>query len=288
MSLNWTTVLGGSGRPRYLICGAELVDNRGFESNIYGWIGVPSASVSRVEDSETYYGDYSLKLIDTGTQGTYARYAISYGSSLLGKSFALSFYARSATGSCNISARLSAADEDLDLQTKVVSGTQVHFLGIFNFTTSTQEAFDIKIYATDGSSYANTIYIDNVSCREVTYDLYDEFPYHPNTMQPTWELSEMSSDRLIDGSLKEYDRGWELSLSIQYDYLDATTEYYRRLLSEASFVWVQPHYDYAFWIAMKWDRIWEQRYFGNVYAGHVGPMIFRSIYLLENKPLDVS
>jgi len=290
MSLNWETVLGGSGRPRYLICDDELVSNRSFEANMYGWGSSPlSGSVSRELDTATFYGDYSLKIEDVGAQvsRSRARFTISLASVLQSRSFALSFHVRGAVASCLCGAQLKCLDYEPAIQTKALTTNCKHFFGIFEFGTSEETSMYLDIYAVVGSCYANTINVDNVSCREILYDLYDEFPYNPNNMQPDWSPEILSSGRLVDGSLREYERGWDPRFMIEYDYLDATAEYYRRLLSEAKFIWLQPHYDYSLYVAVKWDRAWSQRYFGNVYAGHIGRMVFKSLFLLESKPLDV-
>jgi len=289
MSLNWSTVLGGSGRPRFLICGSELIANQSFEANTNGWAGSPSASkISRVLDSDTFWGDYSCKIVDAGAQvsRSRARYAIQESSALAGRSYALSFYVKgAAAATCSV--LISAVDESLAAQTKVITADYKHFFGVFAFTTSTLQAFNVDIFAVAGGSYANDTYIDKVSCRSITTDLYSEFPYNPNKNEPIYDEDIMSSARLVDGTLKEYVKGWAPNFVLEYDYLDAQTEYYRLLLSEAAFVWLQPHYDYEYWVAVKWDRRFEQKYFGDVYAGHVGKMIFKPIFLLESKPLSV-
>ena len=290
MSLNWSTVLGGTGRPRFLICGSELIPNQSFESNLYGWAGSPNSdTIEREQDSDTFWGDYSLKISDVGAQASRskARASISTASVLTNRSFALSFHVKgAATATC--SAAITALDDALAAQTKVISTAYEHFFGIFDFTTSELLSLTIDIFAVAGGSYANSINVDKVSCREILYDLYAEFPYQPNTNKPVYDQSIMSSERLVDGSLKEYNKGWAPNFVIQYDYLDQTAEHYRLLLSEAAFIWYQTHYDYEFWTAVRWDRAFEQRYFGNVYAGHVGKIAFKPIYLLEKKPLDVS
>lgn len=289
MSLNWVTVLGGSGRPRFLICGSELIANQSFEANINGWAGSPSADkIARISDSDTFWGDYSCQISDVGAQASRskARYTIQESSVLAGRSFALSFYVKgSVAATC--SAQISALDESLTIQTKAITTDYKHFLGVFAFSTSELQAFNIDIFAVAGGSYSNDIYIDKVSCRNIVNDLYAEFPYHPNKNVPVYDQSIISSARLVDGTLKEYTKGWEPNFILEYDYLDAQVEYYRLLLSEGAFIWFQPHYDYEYWVAVKWDRNFEQRYFGGIYAGHVGKIAFKSIFLLESKPLSV-
>jgi len=290
MSLNWGTVLGGTGRPRYLLCGDELVDNRGFESNVYGWSGSPLATaIEREQDSVTFYGDYSLKVADVGAQvsRSRARYTVALTAALASRSFALSFRVKGLTGSCQCSAQVKSLDYEPTVQTKILSTDYEHFFGVFNFVNSVETSFYIDIHAVAGGSYPNTVNVDDVSCREVLYDLYEEFPYHPNRIYPDWTPGVLSSGRLVDGSLKEYMRGWDPRFVVEYDYLDNVTERYRILISEADFVWFQPHYDYEFYVATKWSRDWQQRYFGDVYAGHVGRIAFQSIFLIESKILDV-
>lgn len=290
MSFEWYTVLGGVGRPRFLICGDELVDNNSFEANINGWAGSPSyVNITRVEDDVTFWGDYSCQIEDMGAQvsRSKARYAIETSVALGGRSFAVSFYARAAVAA-TCSMDLICLDESLSAQEFVVGTPYSHYLGIFSFVAAAETSFDLNIFAVAGGSYANTLFIDKISCREVTKDVYTQFPYLPNESSPEYEDTLLSSARLVDGSLKEYSQGWEARISVQYEYLDRTAEYYRMLLSEASFVWMQLHDDYAYWLAVKWDKNFEQEYFGGVMAGHVGKLRFKSIYLLERKPLDIS
>jgi len=287
--LTWGTVLGGTGRPRFIICGTELVENGSFEANTYGWVGSPSTDkISREEDSATYWGDYSCQISDDGAQvsRSKARYALEASSALANKSFAVSMYVKSDVAS-TCSVQLSSLDETLAIQEKAITTTYGHFFGVFSFSTSIKTAFNLDVFAAAGGSYSNIINIDKASCREVSNNLYAEFPYSPNTDEPEYAEDLLSSGRLVDGSLKEYRRGWAPRFLFRYDYLDQTTEYYRRLLSEADFIWLQPHYDYEYYVAVKWDGKWSQQYFGGVHAGHVGEMAFKSIYLLESKPLDI-
>jgi len=286
----WGTVLGGTGRPQFLLCGDELVQNRSFESNIYGWSNSPADVLTRGTDTTTFFGDYVATISDVGAQVSRSRgiYSCTVGSSLSGMTFALSFYAKATVGH-TCTARIRAVDEILTSVDKVLpAGEWTHYLEQFTFSTSNRGTFSIDIFAVAGGSYSGSILLDQVSCRQVNYDLYDEFPYCPNIDEPDWDINILSSGRLIDGSLKEFSRGWEPKIRYTYDYFDQTQEYYRQIMSESDFIWLKPHYDYEYWVAVKWSGQYRQRYFGNVHAGHVGTMEFVAMFLLENKPFSVS
>ena len=289
MSLNWGTVLGGTGRPRFLICGSELVANQSFEANTNGWVGSPSSdNIERILDADTFWGDYSCKITDVGAQASRSKVRSTItNTKLAGRNFALSFYVRgAAAASC--SAQITALDESPAVIQKAASTSYAHYFGVFSFEASTLSSFDIDIFAVAGGSFSNSVYVDKVSCREILNDFYEEFPYAPNRNEPVYDQNIMSSGRLVDGTLREYTKGWAPTFTLAYDYMDAQLEYYRLLLSEATFIWFQPHYDYEYWVAVKWDQKFEQRYFGNIYAGHVGKISLKPIFLLESKPLSVS
>lgn len=276
-------VIGGVSQPRFLCCGMNLVTNDDFEDNADGWLAGNSATVVRVADSETFFGDYSLQINDASASlRGYVDYILNPG--VTGTyTFVISIWARGASGSDVYMRSALVGGVTAWGTAKTLTTTQQHFSDAISYNI-TGVSPRLRIYPTALAAETGNIIIDHVSVYRATNDI--TLDYESQVDVWGWERENQAENRLIDGTTKIYVNGWRFSANLDFTYLSADDEANRGRISEADTVVFFPRSDNEFCANCRWDGKYDRSYFHrSLYtAGHKGPITLVGVELLEKKP----
>lgn len=275
-------VLDGVGDPRVMILGDEICTNQSFETGLDDWeeFGGTNA-MSRYEDSSTFYGSYVLKVEDDSPGEVEVAWHVNNVGEVAGRKFVFTLFYKSATGHTHQFSILTHANlSGIQVSDFVASADEWRLCVIVREFVNDQSSVTVEIVPYKfslGNAGMGSVYIDNVSIREITDDFV--LPC-PKTFLQRFDKEILVKNKLIDGTIKTYIDGWRYKCRIGYEYLGKAQEYIRRKLAqETNDLMIFPHRDIDNCIMVSWDGNYLQKYFKNKYLGHEGIFAFEGIQL---------
>ncbi len=278
-------VVGGTGPCVFYIANTEVfITNWNFEVNLTGWVSIPPGKIARVEDSLTFWGEYSMEVDASGGHGVYAKTVVDTASALGGRAFILEFAVRpDEDRDTEIIVRDGAGTQSWNEVYTVVSGEFTHYFYYFVFSSSnTETEIEIRLYGSDVLGPLGKTYYDNVNLYEVTEKIDLRVP---EISVSTFEKELEANFELLSGRTQEYIRGWRFQASMAYEYLTKEEEEKRTRISDSDLMVFQPHDDNEFMVVSRWNGDFARTYFGDIYAGHTGSINLIGAHLLNKAPV---
>jgi len=301
MTIQASNVIAGIENPRILIVGPELVSNQSFEENTTGWAESDAGgnlSMTRAQDITTPFGDYSLDLDKTGGSAHANAYTIiDYGSAVSGKKFIWTLFAKYG-GSANQMFTMDFGTDtpgpgSSDQYTAMEYWKKFVLETTMPVTAATTFALYVYPYSYDeGFSELGHIVIDNVSCREVLYDIQLPLPWVRQFRHGFIPLLQ-SGYKLDNAQNKKFYKGLVYYYSAFWNKLTATQEQNRnKIIMENQIngrdLIIFPHKDSdrCYLVSCENDRL-EWSWMNGVAIGHEGGIELMGNELFQLAPDDV-
>lgn len=298
MSFSSTLVVGGIGDPKvYLLSETNLVANGDFEVDATGWTD-SNVSSARTADSTAPKGNYVLVVQDASA-------SLGYTEDALGTQ----------SGNLVVTGWIKSDESsDHNVQVSIVGSSTYNYVikayadkwTKFTCTTDnmnlTSGATTLRLYTSDTDTDQYTVRYDDVRVYATDTNAENEVitmtdakdAIHPNLVKQYFTKVLDGQQTLIDGSIKEYVKGWRYNCELRYDYIPASLEQYFLEISEHPFVLFVPHADdldstanensYVWSEYVRWNKDFDHEYFYGRYSGHQGIVPFTGIDLIQTKP----
>lgn len=271
-------VVGGIGKPRFVLCGDNYIENGEFEVNLTGWITVNGASQQQYATNDTDYGRYVNYISTAAGVSSGVMTEIDYGSSLSGKSWAISYAIAGDTNQIFVGIEVEGILYTT-VEAVTITNTQQYFLSKVILPQSVSGTCGhLQIRANPNHSFS----LDHVSARLITYDLTLENP--TGEFLQRWTKEIRSEYELIDGRHVEYLTGWRFYTVLTYEYINKADEITRINISEADHILFFPHQDEQFFVDAIWNKEYERRYAAKVFIGHIGKVPLLGLEVVKRIP----
>lgn len=223
------TIEQGEEQPRFLLCDdTGLITNGDFETDTTGW----SAGI-RESDPATPFGDYVLKLAATSSTVT-----CDYGSAIGGKTFVVTFFARSTVAGSTV--RVGAEDFNVTELSSSVYAQRAIVKSFPSYRGTT--TFDVRF------TTAGDLFLDNVECYEVGQDIS---ALAVATYEDTKFLREVRPSEIMapGGAIRvgAIRIGWRFGSFLKWAEVTSAESDLIDAINGADIVIVQPHTDIQFW-----------------------------------------
>jgi len=290
-------VVGGIGKHRFsIITGRQLITpvvNRSFESGLGDWSYSGNGVISRVQDDDTYFGDYCMKVQDNQAGSEeYADYTVSLTESIDNRKFAVYFWARcDSADTAHVQLYSDSSDaDDKELGTTDISLTTnwKPYIAIAKANAGadgTTLYVRIKPYgSTEGNAGLGTMYVDNIQCWEISFDFWLK---QATRFSQNWKESVDAEYELVSRNLKVYPSGSRYHAELYWDYLEPPEELVKHKIYAARYLLFMPHIDYNWAILCRKDGDNVRDYFHDKYIGHHGYIRLKGLELLESDPPEI-
>lgn len=272
-------VYGGVGRPRFILCDANLVENGEFEVDDTDWQEVAGATHHVWASTETAYGEQAMFF--EGAALARMQTLVDVDQEIQGQQIAITFATRS-DAETRIEVGLYVVGASQSLGTYAVGMTQQYTLAAVDQGLVTLAGTTCFLGFKLPDAVTEWIELDHVSFRLVSRAAELENP--AGAYEQDWEKILQAAYELIDGSTKEYLQGWRYTARLDYTYLSDVEETTRAQISRAAHIIFQPHQDDSFIVDARWNKAYARRYPEEVFVGHRGVIPLIGVELLNQVP----
>lgn len=285
-------VLGGVEKPKIvMIEDTNLCTNSNFETNLTGWTASSAADMERIADSELLRGDYCLR-ISSNTAGAYGIVYFDHtpnSGTIAGDIFLVSFMMKTEDQVRKAaSVILCAGTSGWWTKTDIFVGPEwEQFTLIGEVETDAIGTFRIQFSPNNWGvdpRIDQYLRIDDVQLYKVTkqYTLAD-----PQAYTQSFDRQIEATNETIEGTIKEYSKGYRYTTNLVYEYLNPVQEKVRAEMAGSSAMFFFPHQDSRFAQKVIWDKGFDRKYFNARYLGHTGIVSLKGVQLMQKQPTDI-
>jgi len=295
-------VVGGSyGEPVLLkLYETELISNGSFDDTLVGWDGSGDRSdfgeeamvgnyVLAMESSVAYMHTYFDRTsTDNGNEmdlilvSGFVKVTVA---TTTDKTIKLRVYtdngtARDATPSNYVDLVIKLDDDALVYDSDDTS-QWIRFYFVADMTGFTGTNVHFEIY----SGYSSTVdyYLDDLKVYEVKEVVELECP---NSLRLKWERKTDANYEMVDGTDKDYVRGWRPIYSLNYEYCSRAQMIKSIGITESDFNFFIPHKDNINGDFVRIIDDFSGNYFHDKFLGHTNDLVLRGIYLRKFKNIE--
>jgi hypothetical protein len=287
-------VIAGVEEPRILIVGPELINNNSFEENLTNWNQVGNG-MTRVQNSTTPFGNYVMDLEDDNAAAFEMVWqTIQYGSAIQGKSFISSVWAKRG-GSAN---QTFSMNNNVDLEPEEDYTAREHwkkFILEATMPVGSITYFNLEIYPTDysgGVSETGHILLDNISVREILFDIELPLPYRGDfkqgfipALQSRYKLNNQVNKKFYKGLIYYYTAYWKKLTATQEQNRNKII-LYNQIQGNDLIIFPHKDSDRCYLVTAENDKV-EWLWMAGVALGHEGGIELVGNELYEMAPDDI-
>jgi hypothetical protein len=272
-------VLGGVGKPRFLILDDNLVTKMSIDIND-GWFmsDVVNLNLEQVADPDSYHSFMLRAWHTTGNHFAFYNHTFSTGT-IGGKVLLLNFRAKSPLQGSFKVALYDSGDLIDEIDFPLTERIQFYSVVFSVPETNTDNTLQIRFYPSTEEGEGD-LYFDNVHMAEVQGDI--TLP-QPNNSYVRFEKKSRMFGELYSEMPYEVEKRYRPHYHAFYYALERLDEVSRQAISEAKKVYVFPHIDSNFGFLGVWDKEFERKYSFNRFFAHESIIPIKGMFSLTHQ-----